>query len=81
MPDREPAVSPSLPIGRPEDEAAGLPPRIKLEVRLFAMAKERAGRPTVAVELPLGASVADLRARSAIACRRWSLPVQNDDRR
>ncbi len=61
-PDREPAVSPSLPFGRPEDEAAGLPPRIKLEVRLFAMAKERAGRPTVAVELPLGASVADLRA-------------------
>ncbi len=58
----QPAVSPLAPIGRPADEAAGSPDRIKLEVRLFAMAKERAGRTTVEVELPRGSRVADLRA-------------------
>jgi len=62
VPSGEPAGSPSLSIGRPEDVAAGSPRRIKLEVRLFAMAKEQAGRTTVEVELPLGARVADLRA-------------------
>jgi molybdenum cofactor cytidylyltransferase len=58
----EPADSRSLPAGRPEDEAAVSPRRIKLEVQLFAMAKERAGRSTVDIDLPLGARVADLRA-------------------
>jgi len=62
VPDGEPAVSPPLPIGPPEVKAAGSPRRITLEVRLFAMAKEQAGRPTVEVELPHGARVADLRA-------------------
>lgn len=46
---------------RPGDLAASTA-RITLEIRLFAMAKERAGLPAVAIELPVGASVADLRA-------------------
>jgi molybdenum cofactor cytidylyltransferase len=60
----EPAIGPSPPsIGCPAEDAASSQPRITLEVRLFAMAKERAGgRTTIEVELPLGARVADLRA-------------------
>jgi len=34
---------------------------VRVEVRLFAIAKELAGGPTVAVELAEGASVGDLR--------------------
>jgi molybdopterin converting factor subunit 1 len=39
--------------------------RITLEVRLFAIARERAGRPTLALELPCGSCVAELRAEIA----------------
>lgn len=38
---------------------------MKLRVRLFARARELAGADHVAVELPSGATVADLRARLA----------------
>jgi molybdopterin converting factor subunit 1 len=34
---------------------------VRVEVRLFAVARHRAGRATVSVELPEGATVADLK--------------------
>jgi len=61
-PNGEPARDASLPAGGRNDEATGSPRRITLEVRLFAVARERAGRTTIEVDLPLGARVADLRA-------------------
>ena len=41
---------------------------MKLRVRLFARARELAGADHVAVELPAGTTVADLRARLAAQC-------------
>ncbi len=58
----EPAGSRSAPIKPSAEETAGSLHTIKLEVRLFALAKERAGCTTVEIELPRGACVADLRA-------------------
>ncbi|HEV3146643.1 MAG TPA: MoaD/ThiS family protein [Gemmataceae bacterium] len=39
-----------------------------IEVQLFARARDLAGRDMVAVELPAGATVADLRAAIRAAC-------------
>jgi molybdopterin converting factor small subunit len=61
----EPAASPLSPLGERTDRPGDFTSRITLQVRLYAMAKERAGRTTVAVELPLGACVADLRKEIA----------------
>jgi molybdopterin converting factor subunit 1 len=58
----ESIVDRESPIEARSPHAANRARRIKLEIRLFAMAKERAGQTMVEVELPLGASVADLRA-------------------
>ncbi len=41
---------------------------MRIEVRMFAAARDRAGAATVAVELPEGATVADLRRRLAVEC-------------
>src|ERR1700730_11974486 len=41
---------------------------MKLEVRLFAGARDRAGAATLTAELPDGATVAELRRRLAQAC-------------
>lgn len=41
---------------------------MRLEVRLFAGARDRAGTATLTVELPDGATVADLRRRLARDC-------------
>ncbi len=41
---------------------------MRLEVRLFALARQRAGGPTLTVDLPEPACVADLRAALASAC-------------
>ena len=39
---------------------------MRVMVRLFAVAKERAGRPTIELELPEGATVADLKSALAL---------------
>lgn len=57
-----PVASPGAAKGEPEYGSADSTRGITLEVRLFAVAKERVGRTTVVIELPLGACVADLRA-------------------
>jgi molybdenum cofactor cytidylyltransferase len=57
----EGAISRSAATGNRAEQAMPSPRRIRLEVRLFAMARERAGGTTVEIELPLGARVADLR--------------------
>jgi molybdopterin converting factor subunit 1 len=41
---------------------------MNLSVRLFARARDLAGTPSLAVELPDGATVADLRRRLAEVC-------------
>jgi CTP:molybdopterin cytidylyltransferase MocA/molybdopterin converting factor small subunit len=58
----EPAQTRSLVVGQPEFLSRRVEGRIRLEVRLFALAKERAERASVEVELLAGARVADLRA-------------------
>jgi molybdopterin converting factor subunit 1 len=40
---------------------------VPVHVRLFALARERAGRPSVALELPEGSTVADLKSALARA--------------
>jgi molybdopterin converting factor subunit 1 len=61
----EPATRPLHPVNQRSERPGEFTPRITLEVRLYAMAKERVGQTTVAVELPLGACVADLRQEIA----------------
>jgi molybdenum cofactor cytidylyltransferase len=58
----ESATSTTRPINQRQSQSVVSPQCIKLEVRFFAMAKDRAGRSAVDVELPVGARVADLRA-------------------
>jgi len=41
---------------------------MRVDVQLFAVARQRAGRPRVAVELPGGATVAELRRALAARC-------------
>lgn len=41
---------------------------MKVEVQLFAVARQVAGRPTITLDLPEGATVADLRRRLGEAC-------------
>jgi molybdopterin converting factor subunit 1 len=41
---------------------------VRVEVRLFAVARHRAGRPTIALELPEPATVAALKRALAEAC-------------
>lgn len=39
-----------------------------VELKLFAVARQRAGRPTLSLEIPEGARVADLRRALAATC-------------
>jgi molybdopterin converting factor subunit 1 len=41
---------------------------VRVTLRLFALARERAGRPEVELELPETATAADLRQALALAC-------------
>jgi molybdopterin converting factor subunit 1 len=41
---------------------------MNVRVKLFAVAKDRAGRDELAVDLPTGATVADLRKVAAVVC-------------
>jgi molybdopterin synthase sulfur carrier subunit len=42
--------------------------RVRVEVRLFAVARQRAGRDSLVVELPEGANVADLKRAIGATC-------------
>jgi molybdenum cofactor cytidylyltransferase len=53
---------PEGPVRESPDQAPQLMDQIQVKVRLFALAKERAGRPELALELPAAPTVADLRA-------------------
>jgi len=41
---------------------------VRVDVKLFALARDRAGVPSLAVDLPEPATVADLRRSLAVAC-------------
>ncbi len=77
----EPVTSTRAANGEPEYVSADPTRGITLEVRLFAVAKERVGRTTVVIELPLGACVADLRRNRPSAARARSLIAPDYDRR
>jgi sulfur-carrier protein len=57
---------------------------VKIQVKLFAAAREAVGAPTVCVELPEAATVSDLRAAIAVqwpvldsTVRHWLLAINN----